>query len=163
MSRVITKLFRDPEEAALAVKRLKEESLDKGLSIIARSDAKSPASAQGMKHHKVKINAHDVTVAGALSPGLEAPGGAEKADEAMRSGLSLSEEGFGYFKDALAAGGILVSLEADEEQAKRVSVLFRSVQRDRQSEVRSKTFYQSSRMAGTNAIDAAMSGDFRKY
>lgn len=163
MSRVITKLFRDPEAASLAIKRLKEESLDKGLSLIARSDKKAPASAHGMKHLKLKINAHEISVHGGLTSCLEAAGAMEKAEELLRSGLSLPEESYSYYMDAVSAGSLLVSFEADEEQAKKVSSLFRDIERGHAAEARSATFYNSNRMAATNTLDAAMSGDFRKY
>lgn len=163
MSRVITKLFRDPEAASLAIKRLKEESLDKGLSLIARSDKKTPASADGMKHIKLKINAREISIHGGLTSSLEATGAMEKTEELLRSGLGLPEESYNYYMDAVSAGGLLISLEADEEQAKKVSSLFREVERDHAAEARSATFYSSSRMAATNSLDAAMSGDFRKY
>lgn len=163
MSKVIAKLFRDPEIASQAVKKLKEDSLDKGLSLIVRSDKKAPASAQGMKHLKLKINSHELNIHGGVTSALEASVAGEKAGELLRSGLSLSEESYCYYMDAVFAGGILVSLEADEEQAKKVSSLFRDMERNKAAQVQSNTFYKSSRMAATNSMDAAMSGDFRKY
>lgn len=163
MSRVIAKLFRDPEAASLAIKKLKDESLDKGLSVIVRSDKKSPANAHGMKHLKLKVEAHDVNVLGGVAASIDAAGPGEKAAEALKASLGLSEEGYGYYMDAVVAGAVLVSIEADDEQAKKASSLLRNVERDRSGEARSATFYQSSRMAATNSMDAAMSGDFRKY
>ncbi len=163
MSRVITKLFRDPEAASLAIKRLKEESLDKGLNLIVRSDKKVPASAHGMKHLKLKINAREISVHGGLTSSLEVTGAMEKAEELIRTGLGLPEESYGYYMDAVSAGSLLVSVEADEEQAKKVSGIFRDVERDHSADAKSATFNNSDRLAATNSLDAAMSGDFRKY
>lgn len=163
MSKVITKLFRDPEVASLAIKRLEEESLGKGLSLIARSDTKSPAYIHGMKNMKLKINAHEINVHGGLTSSFEAPGASEKVEEIIKSGLSLSEESYIYYIDAVSLGGILVSLEADEDQAKKISRLFRELELSHAAAIQSSTFNQSGRMACTNSLDAAMSGDFRKY
>ncbi|MFO8009836.1 MAG: hypothetical protein R6U89_03380 [Dehalococcoidia bacterium] len=92
----------------------------------------------------------------------------DQGGENELEGLDLPEQALNYYKIGLAVGGKIVRVDADEQKAEEVNKVLISAGFEELTErpaqwASSPGFTRAPRMAGTNPIDAAMTGDFRKY
>lgn len=167
MAKSIARLFRDPQSAEKAIHELQAKGFNAkeiGILLRQREDAhkllsavKGATSAQG-----TLPEAGTVVGTGPLSPALkEADPGA-----ALTEALSITAEAYEYYRFGILAGGILVSVTADEkrlEEAKSILKKATPQPQLQQTGAKSPGFAKAERMSATNPIDAPMSGDFRKY
>jgi hypothetical protein len=141
MAKAAVKLFRDPLNAEKAAGDLRS---------------------QGFRAEDIRILVCDSEKAERLGAKTTREIGAALAN------LDLLEETLTYYEFAISAGGILVSVHADEARLPQA----REILRDAELAVTpakgemwasSPAFPAAGRMTETDPIDAKMTGDFRRY
>lgn len=159
---VVSKLFRNPQDAARAVSALKQKGFaEKEISILAPNKKGIDKLFQGKVS---ELSRGDKVVASgflaaALSGGADLMGSLAKA-------LETSAEKVEYYQFGVSTGGALVSVHAGEHRAPEAQEVLReteSIPARQAVRESSPGFIVASRMSATNPIDAPMSGDFRKY
>ena len=139
MSKVETKLFREPDEAKQAVSDLKGKGFKESEIVVL-------ASQERAKELGAEVKA--VTDPGKLTE------------------IGVPEETVNYYQYSLPSGGIVVSVQGDEARVEQAQEVLRTVPvcscGDRICGA-SPGFQAASRMSATNPVDAPMSGDFRRY
>ena len=139
MPRVATKLFREPGEAEQAVSELK---------------------AKGYKAEEIVVITNEPR-ARELGADIKPLSDVSKLTE-----MGVPEATVKYYDYGVSAGGIVVSVQADEARVAKAQELLRAVpvcSCDDRVCGTSPGFQSASRMSATNPIDAPMSGDFRRY
>ncbi len=154
---VVTKLFRNPNDAKRAV----EELISKGYTEGEIGTLSREGSLLGGK---------EVTLPGVGSFAASGPVMAalsEASDEAaLAKALEIPEEKNNYYLFGISMGGVLVSVHSDEPRARQAQRILKEAESIPQLEPiwsNSPGFVPASRMSSTNPVDAPMTGDFRKY
>ncbi|MDY6892461.1 MAG: hypothetical protein SVO26_01935 [Chloroflexota bacterium] len=139
MSTVVTKLFRDPEEAKIALGELKTK---------------------GYKPEEIGVLS-SAERAKEMGDDVKSTSDAQKLAE-----MGVPQTTVDYYQYAIESGGIVVSVQTDEGRKSQVQELLRTVPMCG-CETRicgaSPGFKVAGRMSATNPVDAPMSGDFRRY
>ena len=139
MPSVATKLFREPVEVEQAVNELKSK---------------------GFKAEEIVVIANE--------PRAKELGADIKSlpDVNKLTDMGVPEATVKYYDYSVSAGGIVVSVRADESRVAQAQEVLRTVPvcscEDRMCGT-SPGFQAAGRMSATNPIDAPMSGDFRRY
>ncbi len=140
MPKIVTKLFRVPDEAKAAVSDLK---------------------ANGFKTEEIVILASAKKAKG-LGTDIKSV-----SDVGELTAMGVPEATANYYQYAVESGGIVVSIRVDEGRIAQAQELLRTTSvspRERVStQATSPGFLAAGRMSATNPIDAPMSGDFRRY
>jgi hypothetical protein len=139
MAKVATKLFRELEEAKHAVGDLK---------------------AKGYKAEEIGVIANEKR-GKELGADIKAV-----SDVGKLAKLGIPEETVNYYQYGVAAGGIVVSVQADESRIAAAQEVLRGATCACESSSLcdvSPGFLKAGRMSATNPLDAQMSGEFRKY
>lgn len=139
MPRVATKLFREPEEAKKAIDELKANGYKADEVLVVASAERSKKLGSDFK---------------------------TESDVGKLAEIGVPEATVNYFKHGVAAGGVVVGVQADEARVAQAQQLLRTVpvcSCDSRICGTSPGFQHASRMTATNPIDAPMSGDFRRY
>lgn len=164
MASMVFKLYRDPDDAAAALTNLKSSGFNApDIGVVVSAKVQPGQLSKAVKDISgSKCNVGDVVVMGALAESVKGDGVAE----ALIQALSINEEKGKYFEQALFLGGVLVAVKTDETKVAKARDILRKAESMPERHVTkmvSPGFYEASRMAATNPIDAPMSGDFRKY
>jgi hypothetical protein len=160
MAKVLTKLFRRPEDAQKAIHELKAKGIKaEEIGIVTSGKGKKE-----MEHTlKPAADIHSVTALGHAAS-LAKEGDLAKA---LVEFWGVPEDTVSYYQRAIALGGIVVSVHADDAQAEKAHEILRAATAHARKKMPlqeiSPGFLKASRMSCTNPIDAPMSGDFRRY
>ena len=170
MAKAAVKLFKDPLNAEKAAAELKAKGFKAAeIGILVRDQAKA-AKFTSAKTAEVTLPQAGTTLAlGAMAAALATTAAsAEEAVATLADLLGLPEEAVKYYEFGLTAGGILISVHADEARLPQAQEILRSADTlvaAAKGEMwgSSPGFASAGRMTETNPIDAKMTGDFRRY
>ncbi len=160
MAKVLTKLFRRPEDAQKAIHELKAKGInEREIGIVTSGKGKKE-----MGHSLKPAEDIDSVTAMGHATSLSKVGDISKA---LGEFWGVPEDTVSYYQRAIALGGIVVSVHADDVQAKEAHEVLRAATAHARKKMPlqeiSPGFLKASRMSCTNPIDAPMSGDFRRY
>ncbi len=160
---VVTKLFRDPMDAAKALGQLKAKGYtEKEVSLLALNKG---GAAKLLTGKVVNLSKGESAIAsGPVVATLTGEG--EDLEAKLVKALETTEEKADYYRFSLGAGSALVSVHTGEGQAKQVRDILNkaeSIPQPKPAKESTPGFVAASRMSTTNPIDAPMSGDFRRY
>jgi len=161
MAKVQAKLFRKPEEAKKAINELKAKGIKvEEIGII--------TSGKGKKEMGDSIKpAADIDSVTAMGHATSLSKAGSDLAKALGEFWGVPEDTVNYYQRAIALGGIVVSVHADDAQAEKAHEILRAAaahaRKKMPLEEISPGFLKASRMSSTNPIDAPMSGDFRRY
>ena len=160
MAKIQTKLFRRPEEAKKAINELKAKGIKlEEIGIITSGKGKKEMG----DSLKPAADIDSVTAMGHATS-LSKTGDLAKA---LGEFWGVPEDMVNYYQRAIALGGIVVSVHADDAQAEKAHEILRAAAAHPRKKMPlqeiSPGFLKASRMSCTNPIDAPMSGDFRRY
>jgi len=156
MQKVITKLYRNPGEATEATSKLRSEGYQDISTLMLSKEGKGELSGSA-------ISATG-PVAAAISSVDAAPG--EEPTPLLAKALGISPEEAEYYSFGLSVGSVLVGVHTEEDKVQQARQLLKeaeSIPQPVETQANSPGFTVTERMAGTNPIDAPMTGDFRKY
>jgi len=163
--KMVARIYRDPADAQRAVENLLSAGFKAGdLGVAARLEH-TAMSVLGDKMVSVDLSGTSLAASGSLASALS-KGSAEgkKASEALVAVLGVSDEAAEYYDFVLGAGGVLVAVQVAEDKEPEVKKALGDADSvPQKAGVASPGFKAASRMAGSNPVDAAMTGDFRKY
>jgi hypothetical protein len=167
MSKLVSRLYRDPADASAAVHHLISSGYKSNdVGVIARSE-RTARSVLGEKVDKTVVHAVDEIlvatgfVAPALTNGMGQTGGLAAA---LAQVLGVRDEAAEYFEFGLGLDGVVVVVQTEESKVTEVhAILGESAANPRPVGVSGSGFEKSARMSATNPVDATMTGDFRKY
>ncbi|MBI2857356.1 MAG: general stress protein [Chloroflexi bacterium] len=165
MSKAEARLFRDPNAARHAVEALVSAGFNTSdIGVLARDEAVAGAVFGAETKRLALPEAAGMAVGGRLALLASASGANGKLAGALAESLGLAREAAEYYEFALGAGGVLVSVQAAEDrQAEARRILGEADITPPKAGVASPGFYKADRMSATNPVDAAMTGDFRRY
>jgi len=161
MAKVQAKLFRKPEEAKKAINELKAKGIKvEEIGII--------TSGKGKKEMGDSIKpAADIDSVTAMGHATSLSKAGSDLSKALGEFWGVPEDTVNYYQRAIALGGIVVSVHADDAQAEKAHEILRAAAAHARKKMPlqeiSPGFLKASRMSSTNPIDAPMSGDFRRY
>jgi len=161
MTKVVAKLFREPEEARKAIKDL----LAAGYS-----EREIGVLACGRRKDELEANikpAADVGQLTAMGVAAKISSASDNLKGALAELWGVSGETVDYYQFGISSGGIVVSVHVEEARAAKARQVLRQATKSPREklsmQVKSPGFLAASRMSVTNPVDALMSGDFRKY
>ena len=160
MAKVQTKLFRRPEEAKKAIQELKAKGIKvEEIGII--------TGGKGKKEMGDSLKpAADIDSVTAMGHATSLPKSGDLV-KALGEFWGVPEDTVNYYQRAIALGGIVVSVHADDAQAQKAHEIMRAAAAHPRKKMPlqeiSPGFLKASRMSSTKPIDAPMSGDFRRY
>ncbi|MBI2957343.1 MAG: hypothetical protein HYY32_00730 [Chloroflexi bacterium] len=167
MSKLVSRLYRDPADAKQAVEHLVASGYKAhDIGILARTEDMARQVLGGkvgnISFHTV---AEHLVAAGCLIPALtRLPGQASKFSETLKEALGVGQEVGEYYEFGLGANGVLVVVQTEEAKAGEVrAILGQSASAAKVAGNSSPGFVKAGRMSSTNPVDATMTGDFRKY
>ena len=169
MAKAAVKLFKDPVSAEKAAAELGAKGFKANEIGILAGDRKKVARFAGAKAAELTLpQAGSAVALGAMATALGKAASSEEAMAALTDVLGLPEETLRYYEFALAAGGVLISVHADEARLLKAQEILRSTDAcvaATKGELwgSSPGFASAGRMTETNPVDAKMTGDFRKY
>lgn len=170
MAKAAVKLFKDPIKAEKAAAELEAKGFKADEIGILVHDKKKAVKFTGTKTVEVTLPQAGPAVAlGAMATALSKAGASsEEAMAALTDVLGLPEETVRYYEFGLVAGGVLISVHAEEARLSQAQEILRSADvlvAAAKGEMwgSSPGFASAGRMAETDPIDAKMTGDFRRY
>ncbi|MBI2854412.1 MAG: hypothetical protein HYX87_05775 [Chloroflexi bacterium] len=166
MTKAVSRLFRNPADAEHAVKALISAGIPASkIGVLAKSETTVKSVLKDGVSKVYFSGVGNLVVAGSLAPSLSKASGAEsKLASTLAGTLGLAHEAGEYYEFVLGAEGVLVAVdEAEGKAAEARKILAKADAAPTKSGVTSPGFYEAARMSATNPVDAAMTGDFRKY
>lgn len=169
MAKTAVKLFKDPINAEKAAAELEAKGFKADEIGILVHDKKKAVKFTGTKTVEVTLPQAGSTLAlGAMATALGKATSSEEAMTALTDLLGLPEETVKYYEFGLVAGGVLISVHAEEARLSQAQEILRSVDAlvaATKGELwgSSPGFASAGRMTETDPIDAKMTGDFRRY
>jgi len=169
VAKAAVKLFKDPINAEKAAAELGANGFkadEIGILVGAKRKAAKFASTQTAE--LTLPQAGSILALGAMAKALGKAASSEEAMTALTDLLGLPEEMVKYYEFGLVAGGILISVHAEEARLSQAQEILRSVDAlvaATKGELwgSSPGFASAGRMTETDPIDAKMTGDFRRY
>lgn len=160
MAKVLTKLFRRPEDAKKAIDELKANGIKVETIGVITSGKVAKEIGDSIKPIAEIGSMTAMGHAASIKEGDNLP-------KALGEFWSVPEETVNYYQRGVSLGGTVVSVHADEIHAEKAQAILRGLTAFPRKKVPlqqiSPGFLKASRMSATNPIDAPMSGDFRKY
>lgn len=163
--KMVARIYRDPADAQRAVEKLLSAGFRAGDVGVAARLEHTAKSVFGEKTVSVALSGASLAASGALAAALgDGSGEGKRAAETLATALGVSQEAAEYYDFVLGAGGVLVAVNAAEGKEPEIArILGEADSVPQKAGVSSPGFKAASRMAGSNPVDAAMTGDFRKY
>ena len=168
MAKTAVKFLRDPVNAEKAAEELKAKGF-KGneIGVLLRDKEKAAKLAIAETAEVMLPEAGATLAVGAIATAL-ANIGSEEAMAKLTSFLGISEEAAKYFDFGISAGGVLISVHADEARLPQAQEILRAADvlaaaASCETGTTSPGFALAGRMTETDPLDAKMTGDFRKY
>ena len=169
MAKAAVKLFKDPVNAEKAAAELKAKGFKADEIGVLVGDKRKAARFSSTQTAELTLPQAGTALAlGAMATALGKAAGSEEAMTALTNFLGLPEETVKYYEFGLAAGGVLLSVHAEEARLSQAQEILRSVDvlvAATKGELwgSSPGFASAGRMTETDPIDAKMTGDFRRY
>jgi len=163
------KLFKDPANAERAAAELGSKGFKAEEIGVLVGDKKKAARFSSTQAAELTLPQAGSTLAlGAMATALGKAASSEEAMTALTDLLGLPEETVKYYEFGLVAGGVLMSVHAEEARLSQAQEILRSADvlvAATKGELwgSSPGFASAGRMTETDPIDSKMTGDFRRY
>lgn len=170
MTKPVVKFFRDPSQAEKALSELKKHGFklaELGILLSEKSNVETFIKSAHSVSKGVTIGEFGNLIA--TGPASDALAKVKDGDSAaaLAELWGTSEDVVKYYGLGVFIGGVVISVHADASRQAKAKELIRvtSLERIRRTPAQANTpgFAQTERMSATNPVDAAMTGDFRKY
>ena len=169
MPNTVAKLYREPNDAIMAINELQGKGCkadEIGILLRDSTDAKNVVAAvKGANVSNITLPQSGSSIAaGPVAKSLSGAG--EDITEAISQTLEINEDASKYYQFGISVNGVVVSVHTDEARSNEARQILRKIEAPIEKDATAANhpgFGKASRMSATDPVDAAMSGDFRKY